>query len=357
MRFIVVLILVISSLVSCHVSPGSGDARQETTVIKVNFNSDNPQDTLRLSDIFSEVQYVKLSDIPNASVGNISSVRINSERIYLQDMSNKQIVVYDREGNYLMNIHRRGRGPGEYVSLTQFDVNDKTGEISILDLSSRKMLVYDPSGDFLRDFSIVKNDDVPRDFAILDNGDYVFYSPDYNKGTDHYGIWQTDSLGVENKQILEIPKKYEFSAGLFPKYFHHLGENVYVKGREFDGALYHIGTDSYDIPYVLDVDIKLSKDLARSKKLVSKIEDDLYIIMHYLETNKWMYVQLFDMKKAITVLYDKHEEKPYYISSENPIVEDMPQAGSYITTTEDAFVGLIQDLEEESLTVTFSYVK
>lgn len=270
--FIAALVLVSAAITSCCGSHFFEDSRQEMELIKVNFNSPNPKESLSWSDVVSSVKYINLSEGQNATIGNISSVRVTDNRIYVQDNPNKQLLVYDLDGNYLMKIQRQGRGPGEYVSLTQFDVNETTGEITIMDLPSRKLLVYSDSGEFVRSISFVENDDVPRDFALLENGDYVFYSPDYNKGTDHYGIWQVDSLGVEVKRIYEIPEKYRFSAGIFPKYFHHLGNKVYVRGREFDGTLYHIGSDTYTTPYKLDVDIRLSGALKRTEQMTSQIK-------------------------------------------------------------------------------------
>ena len=355
--FIAALVLASAAITSCCGSHSFEDSRQEMELIKVNFNSPNPKESLSWSDVVSSVKYINLSEGQNATIGNISSVRVTDNRIYVQDNPNKQLLVYDLDGNYLMKIQRQGRGPGEYVSLTQFDVNETTGEITIMDLPSRKLLVYSDSGEFVRSISFVENDDVPRDFALLENGDYVFYSPDYNKGTDHYGIWQGDSLGVEVKRIYEIPEKYRFSAGIFPKYFHHLGNKVYVRGREFDGTLYHIGSDTYTTPYKLDVDIRLSGALKRTEQRTSQIKEDFYIIFQYLETDKWVYIQLYDMETPVVVFYNKAEKKPYYITEDNLMLEDMPKAGAYMTATDDAFVGVLPNTSGEGYTISLSYVK
>lgn len=319
-------------LISCKEEVQMSDCKEFDISFKGKASS-----SIKMSDIFSDVKYIQLDE--TVQIGNVSSVRIVEDTIYVLDKKKDQIVKYDIKGNVAMKILRRGRGAGEYLSSDQFDVDERTGNISVLDIASRKVLIYTASGDFVDEFKI---EGVPRDFALLDNGDYVFYSPDYNKYESYYGIWQTDSRGRFKKHIMEIPRDFKFTSGIYPKYFHHMGDTVYVKGREDSYLLYHISNDAYSTPYHLNVDIEVPKDASRAEgPILDDYQGQVCLIQHYLENKKLLYVQMYNLKDSITLIYNKESGESYEITKNSQVVADVPFAGYYITTTEDAFVGVV----------------
>jgi len=68
--------------------------------------------------------------------------------IYVVDRSNTRIQVFDKEGQYLRTIGRKGQGPGEFHSPQNVFVNDQNGEIYVPDFRSIK--VFTSNGDYLR---------------------------------------------------------------------------------------------------------------------------------------------------------------------------------------------------------------
>lgn len=364
MRSLILLLVSLLFIVSCK----NKSSIIADKLIDIDFNKEYHDLQLRSSDFFSEVKYVNLDNM--IQIGRVSDIRITRNGIYILDKANHQILVYDYSGTIVNYLNHRGRGPGEYLSLDQFDVDEDSGNISILDISSRKVLIYSPEGEYIYSFTI---DSIARDFARLNNGSYVFYTPDYMEGM-RYGIWQTDSLGVFNKEIMNINDHFKFSSGIYPKYFHHLGDIVYVKGREDNNALYHIETDSIRIPYQLRTDIKIPYTARISDKpVLDQYIGEVCLIHEYLETNKLCLIKMTNLEKSITILYDKAHDKEYILTNQDTIIDDMPWAGVYMTTTEDCFIGIILPewidanpaLSEQfananmnsSPIITFSYVK
>lgn len=364
MRSLIVLLVSLVFIVSCK----NESSIIADKLINIDFNKEYHELQLRSSDFFSEVKYVNLDN--RIQIGRVSDIRITRNGIYILDIANHQILAYDYSGNLVNHLNHRGRGPGEYLSLDQFDVDENSGNISILDISSRKVLIYSPEGEYIYSFTI---DSIARDFARLKNGSYIFYTPDYMEGM-RYGIWQTDSLGVFKKEIMNINNHFRFSSGIYPKYFHHLGDIVYVKGREDNNALYHIETDSISVPYQVRTNIEIPHSARISNKpVLDKYIGEVYLIHEYLESNKLCLIKMTNLKKTIIVLYDKVRDKEYILSNPEAIVDDMPWGGFYMTTTEDCFIGIIlpewidanPDLSEQfantnmnsSPIITFSYVK
>jgi hypothetical protein len=72
--------------------------------------------------------------------------------IYVVDDGNTRIQVFDKQGQYLRTIGRRGQGPGEFRSPGGVFINDLNGEIYVPDLRSIK--VFASNGDYLRTISL-----------------------------------------------------------------------------------------------------------------------------------------------------------------------------------------------------------
>ena len=75
------------------------------------------------------------------------------DNIYVLEYRNCRIQKFDRNGNYLQTIGKKGQGPGEFERPLQL-LLDKTGKIYVKD--GRKIKIFDREGNYLRDF-LLKN--------------------------------------------------------------------------------------------------------------------------------------------------------------------------------------------------------
>jgi len=50
-------------------------------------------------------------------IQNIDRVFIHDNQIFILDSGQGNVLIYDLKGNYIRNIHRLGRGPGEYLQI------------------------------------------------------------------------------------------------------------------------------------------------------------------------------------------------------------------------------------------------
>lgn len=309
----------------------------DAKVLEVRFKGENESDLIRMSDIFVSVAYIHLDDADgDALIGEIGSIRVTEAGIFVSDRLTHTICLFDAEGGFIRSYCHRGRGHGEYVMLTGFDVCKGSGNISVYDGASRRMCVYSADDRFLYDFRI---DDIPRDFAVADNGDYLFFTPDYMRGVRR-GIWQTDSSGVFKRQLVAIGDEFKFNSGIHEQYFQHFGNRIIVSGSEQTGELYHIAGDTIGAAYRLATDVVIPKRLRNNPIAdLERHKGRVYTIYNYFETDDWMSVTLSDMLKIVMVFYDKSEDKPYFISSDEDIVEDMPHIGVMRASTEDALIG------------------
>lgn len=305
----------------------------------INKHNDEP---LRMSSVYDSVQYVLLDDVEQSVlIGEITEVRATDKYLYIYDRFSSTIYQYNYSGELIQKYHHVGRGRGEYITITTFDVDTRNGNVSVYDVSSSKMLVYSSNDEFLYSFKI--EEDVPRDFALLDNGDYLFLTYDYMKGARR-GIWQCDSLGAFKKQLVEIDANFKYASGIIPSYFRHIGNKVYVKGPEDNSYLYHISSDTIVASYKVHTGIKIPKRIRRNPLPTTNEENKgkVYSIVNYCETDSWVLLSVYDMIDNPTMLYNKRTNASYYIlSNDDEVIDDMPFVGTVITTTSEAFINII----------------
>ena len=104
---------------SCSSSNNSGD----NTIIYV--ESVVGKGAIRnTSDFIKEIKYIPLETTPNSMVGNISNVIIANEKMYVRDDKNV-ITIFDLNGKYLNTLNRVGRGPEEYMLISDFEVTSE----------------------------------------------------------------------------------------------------------------------------------------------------------------------------------------------------------------------------------------
>jgi len=69
------------------------------------------------------------------------------ENIYILESGNVRVQKFDKNGNYICTIGRKGQGPGEYQRPFQVIIDDRTGIIKVLD--GRKLIFFDKNGKYL----------------------------------------------------------------------------------------------------------------------------------------------------------------------------------------------------------------
>lgn len=85
--------------------------------------------------------------------------------IYVLDEGNNRIQVFDKKGQYLRTIGRKGQGPGEFRSPQNVFVNDKNGEVYVPDF--RSIEVFTSNGSYLKSIPL---ESFNRSYCISPDG-------------------------------------------------------------------------------------------------------------------------------------------------------------------------------------------
>lgn len=119
--------------------------------------------------VFSALDIVVLDSGDDYLISQIDKAVCRDGEIYLLDWAQRKIFTYDMEGKALSVLSKNGRGPGEYLQVTDFDV-DQNGNVWILDGQKDCLLEYGQDG--LRSIRASKYD--LQMLRCLDNDSFLF---------------------------------------------------------------------------------------------------------------------------------------------------------------------------------------
>ena len=163
----------------------------ELLVIPVDTSSDV---SLPLSTITDEITAVEL-DFTEESLINpdgISSVHLFENHIYLPLHLQNKILVFDMDGKFVRSIGSKGQGPGEFLILLKFAIDEKNKRLIVVDYS--KIICYDLNGKLLFQTSAVSLEKGKLVYDINRVNDEIFVFVDQYKRTDAKGTFSQPQI-------------------------------------------------------------------------------------------------------------------------------------------------------------------
>jgi len=150
------ILLLITLIPLNALSKVKGDFQENSDVeIVTNPKTPKPIDGFKIRIVFEEELSIgEIEGDENQMFGN--RVYFNTDvdgNIYINDWDRKRIQKFDPNGDYLLTIGRKGRGPGEFINawVPRFD---KDGNIYVYDMANRRISFFMKQGEFLRQIAL-----------------------------------------------------------------------------------------------------------------------------------------------------------------------------------------------------------
>jgi hypothetical protein len=250
---------------------------------------------LLLSEIGDDVNYIPLSSnlSLNGVIVDFNPMYVN-DHFYLYDSYNG-ILVFNKQGNLLSVIGKKGRGPGEYIYGFRFTVNEESGQIYVNDGSNIK--VYSNDGTFQKSFSLEEYGGSIDDIKYFNSGLFISFDLQFADATNEWII--IDTLGKL------VKKKYRVYPAFKSNYL--IGGGTYI----FDGKLNYWNN-------FLDTIFSISSDFTYRKNFLYKSDDyrlPKYMIKNpFPEMQKFVQVnQIFETNKYIAIRYSFYKGKNGFV--------------------------------------------
>lgn len=196
-------------------------------------------DSLGLSNsdtsLISSITYIPLKKDSNTLISRIDKILYVNNKFYILDSSLKTLFVFDESGDLLCKLRKIGRGPGEYIGIYGFDVDDEEN-IYIYDNMSSKIIKY--STDF-KNYNEIGIKYYFEEFLIIKDGLVLRNMYDNGEITSHLATLNLKSNKVD---VLIDKKNYidDFSLTRFGMFsLFKSNQNTYFNPR-FTNKIYKI---------------------------------------------------------------------------------------------------------------------
>lgn len=171
--------LIICSIILC-IFYGCSSKQQPSDNINIIDYSEFDQKIIPPSKTIKDhAHFIKLKmEDKQSLIRSFDKVIIYNRELYVLDTYTQKLVVFDWNGNHLRTLNRKGRGPGEYLSIEDFCI-DPREHIFITDTRTSKVIEYDIKFNFVNSWSIPY---VSNQIVSLSNGNFLINLLPVNKG-------------------------------------------------------------------------------------------------------------------------------------------------------------------------------
>lgn len=269
------------------------------------------------ADSILELSFLKLQTKDSCLVKNVGLIKELNNYLLILDSANSNLYVFNKLGAFVNQIGQKGSGPGEYILLSSFFVDNNKNYIIAIDVAQDKVLYYSAT-----DFSFLYERRLPFSTSCclqLEDGNLLWNSREYtdSKLSDFYFV-VTDSLF----NVIDYKMNKEFKSGYTTgpsQMIYKVGANVFAY-TPFDLTIYRVGTseivpahsfsfEGTDIPS-LDFLNKISNQ-GNSNYLYDLIQSDYISYYSVEETERDLFVCYMKNKEKYIGLYDKNTNKTY----------------------------------------------
>jgi len=304
-------------------------------------------------DYFRSIELIPLETSSDALIADISKIIVHGDRYYMLDQPQQIIFVFDQNGKFLFKINKQGKGPEEYLSVIDININPFTYNLELLDPYG-PVHIYDLKGNYIETKRIAYPKlQAVHQFAPVGNHSYVFYAIFQAKKIIYFNI---DEKKLQHEEFEEERYLGSFASNSLYKYqdewyfFRPIHPVVYKIGKEqlepafqFDfGAYTQEGTTA-----VFSDEALMGSLSKRVKELFAQFPYLIHAVRH---NSKYVFATLSrkDINHWANIIYDKSTGKTKYIIDFSEKVLFNSHRGEEVIVTDEYVLMSIQwvDLED-----------
>lgn len=273
-------------------------------------------DSIGYSLFVDSIEYIELETNDTCLIKKISDMAVSEQLLFIFDEPQQTIWIFDRKGNFLNKIYKKGKGPGEYADIHQFEYDDKNNQIAVLSSYQRKLLFYNLKGNHIKTVNLgIK----AHDFKLCPEGGIILS----NAGIDDTssGIYfQPDSTEVVRHLVNRKRNHLVYFTPLWELCSY--SDTICFMAPNFNNSVYHYKNGQLTTKFPFKMKPELSQDYKESISL-QHFRDFIRTI--YLEGEKWIYAVYWSSVHDLRIfLYSKEQDK-YWIGKN--LVNDIDSRG------------------------------
>ncbi len=282
---------------------------------------------LNISSIFPKYSLLPLENKSESLIGHIGKIEIFDNLLFILDEKYlARIFVFNaNNGAFIRTIGKIGQGPGEYLSLNDFSIDQKNGNIYFL-CEQNMIYTYSQEGIFL------EKKELPFFASNMEYKNKRFYFRCDFRSTHHLVITDEDMNIISKHLETDLYKKadrkqiHHFQKRKNEITFHRFLDNRIYKINE-NGELHvayqlGLGEDAIEMKDVSNLNSHEIKDQLKSKKTYYKYftENDKYAFILFIKKGI-PYISIFNKITNQSKTYEYKNLKNDFLDDEALILE------------------------------------
>lgn len=302
---------------------------------KITINPDvQKRGKLILSDIIESIEYIPIETNNRCLISTISDNRsfvMTSNHILIHCKKNNIIYLFNRKGQFVSQISKEGKGPGEFLKYTiqLLKIDEVNKQIITYTSYPKRLMYFNFEGQFIKSIPIESKQYI--DFLLSIDDRYLNLSANdgMRKIPYTYGVFSSEFELIHQKikpiQIVSNKPRTGVIVGGTPFSYYFYNGNLHIREVVLNDTLYVVDSKKYTfIPkycinagkYEFSVDVLIDSDhfLSRQENYLS--------VNSIFETQKYLFLSYYFQNKNFFCYYDKTEGKILHFNSHSGISND-----------------------------------
>ena len=245
-----------------------------------------------LSEISDSIAYVHIETSDHSLLDYVIDAKLTDDFMFIKPQRGL-LRQFDRKGNFIRNIGKKGRGPGEYTYCMTFSLDKKERLIYIQDYI--KILIYNFDGVFQKSVTCPQNspcsivhhyDDQFIQFSDQFMGNEKFAFTEWNSKGDslqeipNYTFWKTKNPGIYFKTYHRRNVFYKLNNSLHLKGWYNDTIYTFDENRRFKPK-YFIDLKKYKLPDEARIEVSLKGPRPKDCYWLGVKESNRYIFIYF----------------------------------------------------------------------------
>lgn len=201
-KYMIGIVFLLGGLSSCKLRPP-----EITDYTPIPINPDVRESRLSMSELFSDLKYIKLETNQQSLIAQVSKIIPLKEQLIIVDKMATQILIFGKDGQFIKSIGKRGSGPGEFAGIEDVAVDEKDNRIYVLDNSGQQIFIFNLQNEYCGKKNI---DFIAREIEFIDNNILICYcdyaaNVNFEKKDMRPNLFLLDINSMEETPLLYTP--------------------------------------------------------------------------------------------------------------------------------------------------------
>jgi len=287
--------------------------KQSSEVQIINVPVNNLDNMVSYNTLIDTLWVRKLDTTGDNLISMCFRIILYENYIYVFDLPQQTVFIFNDEGKYLAKIDSKGKGPEEYIQINHISMNKNN--LVLYDGVRKKLIFYSPDGEF------IEEKDEPIAFLNmldLNNGSRVYYTGHlFNQ--DRNILNHNVTIRTRNNKIrnfIDNTGEFENKISSCDNYFFQAGNTVFFQ-IPFRNTIYEVDKDFLTPKYEIHLDKKFIPEYAfKTIKDLNEFrfkfynDEFIYLLGSIQATPNHIIIPLFSNQKLIGhVWYSRHTGK------------------------------------------------